>query len=52
MVLQPIQKPTWRTGVMKRIRAIPLKQRHDMIFVVVLLLGQVSLMVFGVISVS
>jgi|RhiMetdeSRZDD1v2_1073273.scaffolds.fasta_scaffold18114_2 hypothetical protein len=52
MVLQPIQKPTWRTGLTKRIRAIPLKQRYDMIFVAVLLLLQVSLVVFGIISAS
>jgi hypothetical protein len=50
MVLQPIQKPTWRTGLMKRIHAIPLKQRHDMIFVAVLFLLQVSLVVVGIIS--
>lgn len=52
MVLQPIQKPTWRTGLRKRIRAIPLKQRYDMILVAVLLLLQVSLVVFGMISAS
>ena len=52
MVFQTIQKPTWRTGLMKRIRAIPLKQRHDMIFVAFLLLLQISLVVFGIISAS
>ena len=52
MLLQPIQKPTWRTGLMKRIRAIPLKQRYDMIFVAVLLVLQASLVVFGIISAS
>jgi len=52
MVLQPIQKPTWRTGLLKRIRAIPLKQQYDMTFVAVMLLLQVSLVVFGIISAS
>jgi hypothetical protein len=52
MVLQPIHKPTWRTGLMKRMRAIPLEQRHDMIFVSVLLLLQISLVFFGIISAS
>ncbi len=52
MALQPIQKPTWRTGLMKRIHAIPLKQRYDMIFVAVLLLLQLSLVLFGIISTS
>lgn len=52
MLLQPIQKPTWRTGLMKRIRAIPLKQRYDMVFVAVLLVLQASLVAFGVVSTS
>ena len=52
MILQPIQKPTWRTGLMKRIRAIPLKQRYDMIVVAILLLLQVSLVVAGMIYAS
>ena len=52
MLLQPIQKPTWRTGLIIRIRAIPVEQRYDMFFVAVLLLLQVSLMVFGIISAS
>ena len=52
MVLQPIQKPTWRTGLIKRIRAIPLQQRHDMIFVAILLLLQVSLVVAGMVYAS
>jgi len=52
MVLQAMQKPTWRTGLMKRIRAIPLEQRYDMTVIAVLLLVQVSLVVFGIISAS
>jgi hypothetical protein len=52
MILQPVQKPTWRTGLAKKIRAIPLKERYDMIFVAILLLLQVSLMVFGAVSAS
>jgi hypothetical protein len=52
MLIQTLEKPTWRTGLKKRIRAIPLKQRNDLLFVGVLLLLQVSLLVFGVISTS
>ena len=52
MVLQPIQKPTWQTGLRKRIRAIPLKQRYDLIFVAVLAVLQISLVIFGFISAS
>jgi len=46
MLTQTLEKPTWRTGLMKRIRAIPLKQGYEMLFVAVLLLLQVSLLVF------
>ncbi len=52
MVLQPIQKPTWRTGLLKRIHAIPLKQGHDIIFVAVLLFLQAALVVAGMIYAS
>jgi hypothetical protein len=52
MVLQPIQKPTWRTGLIKRMRRIPAKDRQDLIFVVFLFLLQVSLAVAGMIYAS
>ena len=52
MLIRTLEKPTWRTGLMKRIRAIPIKQRYEMILVVVLLLLDVSLMVVGIIYAS
>lgn len=52
MVLQPIRIPTWRTGLIKRMRRILAKDRRDLIFVVVLFLLQVSLVVAGMIYAS
>jgi hypothetical protein len=52
MVLQPIRKPTWRTGLIKRMRCISAKDRRDLIFVVFLFLLQVSLVVAGMIYAS
>jgi hypothetical protein len=51
MLIQPLEKPTWRTGLKKRIRAVPLSQRYDMLFVGILLLLQASLFVLGMISI-
>lgn len=52
MIRQPIEKPTWRTGMKKRFHAIPLQQRYEMGFLTVLLLLQLSLAFFGVIAAS
>jgi len=52
MVLQPIRKPTWRTGIATRIRSIPKKDLWDLIFVAVLFLLQLSLMVVGMLYAS
>jgi hypothetical protein len=50
--MRPLQKPTWRTGIVKRIRSISPKDRRDLIFVVLLFLIQASLMVVGIIYAS
>lgn len=52
MVLQPIQKPTWRTGLIKRMRRIQAKDGRDLIFVMFLFLLQVSLVIAGMIYAS
>lgn len=52
MMLQPLEKPTWRTGLIKKILAIPLGQRYEILLVGVLLLLQVSLLVFGMFATS
>lgn len=52
MMLHPLEKPTWRTGLIKKIRAVPLGQRYEMLFVGFLLLVQVSLLVFGIFATS
>jgi hypothetical protein len=52
MMLHPLEKPTWRTGLIKKIRAVPLKQRYEMLFISVLFLLQVLLVVFGLFATS
>jgi hypothetical protein len=52
MMLHPLEKPTWRTGLIKKIYAVPLGQRYELLFVVILLLLQVSLLVFGMFATS
>jgi hypothetical protein len=52
VTLPTYRKPTWRTGLIKRIRHIPPQNWRDLSFVVFLFLFQASLMVIGLIYAS
>ena len=52
MILPAYEKPSWRTGLIKRMRRISAKDRRDLIFVVFLFFLQVSLVVAGIIYAS
>ena len=49
MMLPAYKKPSWRTGLIKRMRHIPAKDRQGLIFVVLLILLQAALVVAGII---
>jgi hypothetical protein len=52
ITIRPLQKPSWRSGVVKRLHRISPKDWRDLIFVVFLFLLQVSLVVAGVMYAS
>jgi uncharacterized BrkB/YihY/UPF0761 family membrane protein len=52
IAMRPLQKPSWRTGIVKRIYRVSPKDRRDFILVVFLFLFQAVLMVVGIIYAS